>query len=462
MYSTSSSCSINTWLDSLPDQSENRSHPVRKRQRLAEITGNTMAPKKRTPSSTPRDSKLAADAQQSRHRLATNQGKQQDVEEEIDEDQDLEQTPRAGPLNPPALGRPPPPSISFGSPRSKPPSSASTGSSSYRSSRTGSPTKDMADFQFADILVLPKPWSASAVPPELKDLAKDIQRITKGKGVIPEQVKEELSIAGEDMEDVVCLDESEGNESDRSGQALFRHSVGVIQKATFECLGDNDPESSWNSEVHTRVLRLALEENKFAPEVWYKDITSARISDASLLPMDSGKGVMQAKLVDYAIIINPSTRSPSADTSLHRRIIEKLRLGKPGMGINQTHAEWVRFKPIAINIETKRGAIDDERTHVQLSTWLIAHFKRLRQLTIEPVDLPSMPVLSVQGKTWLLLIANFNADGNIYLIEDIPLGTTASILGIYQIIAALRRLVRWVHEAYRPWFEREVLGMISY
>ena len=394
--------------------------------------------------------------------MATNRGEQDDVEEEIKEDQDLEQTPRAGPLNPPALRRPPPPSISFGSPRSKPPSSASTGSSSYGSSRSGSPTKDMTDFQFADILVLPKPWSASAVPPQLRDLAKDIQRITRGKGVIPEQVKEELSIAGEDMEDVVCLDESEENGMGRSGQALFRHYVGDIQKATFECLRDSDPESSWNGEVHIRVLRLALEEYKFAPEVWYKDITSARISDASLLPTDSGKGAMQAKLVDYAIIINPCRDPSLGNTSLLQRIIEKLRFGKAGVGINQTYARWVRFTPIAISIETKRGAIEDDRTHVQLSTWLIAHFKRLRQLIIKRVDFPSLPVLSVQGKTWLLLIATLNADGNIYLIEDVTLGTTDSILGIYQIIAALRRLARWVHEEYRPWFEREVLDMTSY
>ncbi len=78
---------------------------------------------------------------------------------------------------------------------------------------------------------------------------------------------------------------------------------------------------------------------------------------------------MQSKMVDYAIIIKLS-RDFSSDTSqcLHSRIIEKL---KPEIGvasINQTASEWVRFTMVAVIIGTKRGAVDEDKAHVQLGT----------------------------------------------------------------------------------------------
>jgi len=45
------------------------------------------------------------------------------------------------------------------------------------------------------------------------------------------------------------------------------------------------------------------------------------------------------------------------------------------------------------------------------------------------------------------------------LIEDLMSGETYSVAGVYQVMAALRRLAQWVNDKYWPWFEREVLGM---
>lgn len=485
---TSEGSSIDVWLDGLLETQEfespnpqKRSKPrqkwvqySRKRRYLGEITGNSMSPRKNTsPARRGRTPAVGSKAPIRSKNIQTSiddleEDKEEEEQEEQDEDtisrydngQDPEQTPRAGPRvgalnNAPSLRQRPPPSLEFGSPRSKSHSS----NSSNRSSRSGSPTKKMGDLQFADMPVVLTPWSglSAEAPHDLQGLIRDLQPIVRGKRVIPQLFKDELAAAGEYTEDVVCVDESKEDITGGRGMDIFRYNVGDIYQASYDCTKENDPEASWNSEVHSRVLNLALRGYQSTPGVWYRNITSARISDSSLLPYDIGKGAMQSKLVDYAIVIN-SSEVVVGEWTLNDHIVEKLRSEKT-RGINQTSAEWIRFKPIAINIETKKGAVDDDRTHVQLSTWLIAQYKRLRQLTNESVKVPSLPVLSVRGGQWSLLIASLRKNGRIYLLEGLVLGDTGSVFGVYQVIAAIRRLARWVNEEYRPWFEREVLGM---
>ena len=73
---------------------------------------------------------------------------------------------------------------------------------------------------------------------------------------------------------------------------------------------------------------------------------------------------MQSKMMNYAIVIKPSRDFSSATFQcLHSCIIEKLRPEIGVASINQTASEWVRFKSIVVNIETKRGAVN-----VQLGT----------------------------------------------------------------------------------------------
>lgn len=76
--------------------------------------------------------------------------------------------------------------------------------------------------------------------------------------------------------------------------------------------------------------------------------------------------------------------------------------------------------------------------------------------------LPSFPVLSVPGGRWLLMIASLRHNGRIDVIRHLDLGDTGSVAGVYQVIAAIRRIAQWISEGYRPWFEREILGGLSY
>jgi hypothetical protein len=76
-------------------------------------------------------------------------------------------------------------------------------------------------------------------------------------------------------------------------------------------------------------------------------------------------------MVDYAISLDP-------DRTTKRRIIEKLKADL-SPSINHTKAEYVRFKPIVISIETKRPGMDEDTAKVQLGVWTAAHLEGLQR-----------------------------------------------------------------------------------
>ncbi|KAL6717750.1 hypothetical protein ACLMJK_003835 [Lecanora helva] len=350
-------------------------------------------------------------------------------------------------------------------------------------SRTLSPTKTLGDLQYAEIPVDPRDWSAAMIPQELKPLVADMERIRTYIGIIPIAVRDKFAQVQESVYDFQCVEDWDNQESqdmsknkgvtaklqkeatDRVtgglGHDLFWYEVNKIRKAHTRCRVGTKPEPAWNCEVHARLLYLALDgywENK---EIWYEDITQARIADKSLVPWNISSGAMQSKMVDYAIVISPSQDFTSeASQSLHNHVVEKLRRQDSSMkGINQTNAEWARHKPIGVNIETKKGAIGEVEGHVQIGTWITAQYNRLRQLCEEGTPLPSFPVLFVQGSRWTLMITCMRENSRIDLIRELPIGDTGTVVGVYQLIAAIRRLAQWVYSDYRPWFERHVLGI---
>jgi hypothetical protein len=61
-------------------------------------------------------------------------------------------------------------------------------------------------------------------------------------------------------------------------------------------------------------------------------------------------------MVDYATCLAP-------DIELEEKISEKLRIDF-SPSISHTRAEFIRFKPIAISIETKRPGMDEDTGEV--------------------------------------------------------------------------------------------------
>lgn len=433
---------ITVWLDNHPSdpsdyEFEGRPH---KRPRLAEVSGNNMAEPRRSRRQSPR--KHVAPTTPPRSSSGGAHG--EDAE-----------TPRPAPsmASIPAL-------LPFsGAPQqqsapSSSPSRSSTTSGGSSSRRFRSPVRRLGDLHLSNVHVhavtLEKPGQA---PADVRELCKDIRRVGRGNGLIPSAVKSRAATLLDDdlLDDLAFDDNDDDSEQQRAEHEGLWAAVNSLIDAAKECEEEDLCEADWNNEVHSRALRLALERDRGERAVWYRNITTAQIKDQSLLPASAAGLATQSKMVDFAIVLD--TRS---DKLLAKRVYAKLR-HEDLTAINHTPAEHVRFSPIAVSIETKRAAIEEDVANAQLAVWVSAHFRWLRRLSDTASTLPTLPLVMVQGHEWKLMLAELQDDSEIRIFRHLSLGTTRSVLGVYQLVASLRRLAEWAKDAYRPWLEENVL-----
>lgn len=338
-------------------------------------------------------------------------------------------------------------------------------SESTTSNRSSSPRKARFDMQLAKVRVKNTPFGAPGreLPAGANSLYRAIRWIGMLQGVLPPAIRSLITNTVEGLdEDMYYNISSDDTEDPQIHHARWERVLRVLGAAR-ECEVGDYPESAWNSEVHSRVLRIGLERHE-STEVWYRDLTSARISERRLLPNIPGFSP-KSKMVDYGIVIQP------AFDSILEASIERLCREQQLDSVNQTDPNHVRFTPIAISIETKRAAIDEDQAMLQLNTWVSAHFAKLESLVGSSAPnekvkaeakakatMPILPLLKVQGHDWQLLIAEKKRD-LILVHGKLAIGSTQSHLGVYQILAVLRRLAQWVDDEYRPWWIREILGM---
>ena len=292
-----------------------------------------------------------------------------------------------------------------------------------------SPVKHSSDFQLSNMPVKFETFflaNLGQLPSEAQSLIKDLKRIGKGRAVIPNAVQLPSS------EDILDHD------VDR---------VLELCQLSARCQKSDVPEPEWNCQVHATALRLGLSDR-----VQHHNVSTARIRDVSLLPSTVTKSLkvksMQSKMIDFAFFVQP-------DDALVDRIRSKLI--RTGMtSTNFLDAGYIRFEPIGAIVETKRGAICEDEAMTQLCMCACAHFARLRQLAGN-VDMPVLPLVRVQGPAWIFLLAVPQAE-RVVIFQDLPIGSTGSVLEAYAVIAAVRRLAQWTDEVFRPWFERACLG----
>lgn len=226
-----------------------------------------------------------------------------------------------------------------------------------------------------------------------------------------------------------------------------------LAEAAVQCDNQMMPESHWNSEIHHPLIKIALTAGRWKQRgISCCNVTSARIAGKDLLLKQAQSGkINMGKIVDFALVIE----------NLEYECRERLRDKTKQYSISYSDAEHLRCSPIAISIETKTAGGIEEEARAQLGTWVHAHFKRLENLSERPVNtpLPTLPLIMVQGHEWRLMFAEKPED-EIYIYQSVSLGETASILGIYQIIASMSKLAAYANDVYRPWLIKNVLKMV--
>ncbi|KAL9012214.1 MAG: hypothetical protein Q9173_003008 [Seirophora scorigena] len=335
-------------------------------------------------------------------------------------------------------------------------------SSTRSSQRTLSPRKALAYMQDAEmsVKIAKIPSSIYPFPPAAQSLRNDLEALQKRKGLIEGSIRKlAQGKLGNDDEDTLY----KGRETTLTPEETFEHlqtwhKILQIEGAAEECEVEDCAEPSWNAEVHCKLLREALQGQWRSKNVWYRDITTAKIFDKELLPKIPGLSA-KSKLVDFAIMVRPQ------ESSVLEAAMARKCSSMPFKTINQTDASYVRNKPIAISMEVKRPAGNEDVSAVELQTWVTAHYNMLKALlypknALGSFELPVLPLIQVHGHMWNLWIAEYkNANNEIIIHRRVFLGSTDRIVGIYQIIASVQRLAQWVAEEYQLWWIKAILGV---
>ena len=326
---------------------------------------------------------------------------------------------------------------------------------STASNRSRSPQKRLGDTKLTSVPIDFLPLTDQVVPKELRSLYIGLRDISDGVGILPCQTKgafEELGIY------IPKHQWDDGEVTTAKVAQLTFDRAHFIWSRAMRCSQRGVAESRWNAEVHSQLLCLALDEHPETSGVSYEDITSARITDKSLLAT-IGTLTSQAKLVDYGIIID--------DAALQQRVIAKLKepasfSPSTAVSFNCVTADYVRFDPIAISIETKKEDPTTRNPSLQLGIWMTAHFLKLRQLAYpNEVALPMVPALIVEGHAWKMvlvcLVQDQTGGSRLSIFSHMSLGDTTTLPGVFRVVTALRRLALWVHIDYRPWLEKNII-----
>ena len=156
------------------------------------------------------------------------------------------------------------------------------------------------------------------------------------------------------------------------------------------------------------------------------------------------------KMVDFAIYIKP-------DKEMKNSIRYTLRGNlKESQSVNQTMHGPLRMCPIAISVETKLPFSGGDTADIQSATWMGAGLARIRQMLPESDDIPTMPALLAHGHQLHLVAFQEQVDSNV-MYGRLPLGSSDTLLGTFQMAKALDVLVDWANTDYRAWYFDKVI-----
>ncbi|KAM5354552.1 hypothetical protein ACJ41O_001199 [Fusarium nematophilum] len=337
-----------------------------------------------------------------------------------------------------------------------------SGSSASRStsgrSKSRSPVKSLADLMLTD-----KPPNVyrlkqgRSLPQDVEELFRHVRDIRAGRNIIPLSIKDKVLAAVQMVDDEL----TEASFYD-SKQWATQHGLAPwdeerelesfldLVDMSHECEDEGYAESGWNSSVHQPFLLHSLA--CFSGQIRHYDVTSASINRLYVPKHRSGMDT-QSKKVDFCInlaaddIVNASRRRRSRASDF--------------TSINHTSYRPIQDRPIAINIETKTPATDNEEAKAQLSVWTNAHLKRLRSLSCTSSSLAvnlTISVISVTGGEWTLYFIR-DQTHSIDLIPTRPIGSTDTLVGCYKLAAFLRYLGIWIQTVYRDWLLENVLAV---
>ncbi|KAH8743411.1 hypothetical protein F5883DRAFT_593105 [Diaporthe sp. PMI_573] len=356
--------------------------------------------------------------------------------------------------------------------------------------RSPSPIKSIADLDRLEKPVfITEAESSSTIPPDAVDLFESLQDISQFDQFIPEDIREEFTSQLDGSEKIKdrfftksAVIGADGSKEDLLGD------LQEIRRIYFEAQESSQlcrHEAAWNSAVHHPLLTLAFndrggKELGQRARARVENITSATIA-GDCVPRWSGSPSKRtftlaqyttakyldstshskagSKKVDFAVVLVPppdSVLQNNIQTVLH--LLDMAPLLSRSISPS-TYMPLIK-SPIAIAVETKTVTAS-RNPLVQLGLIAAAVHRRLHTLPVtkaagaSPVTKTSMlvtlPLIAVTNHRWELYFGCDRGD-KIELIGPLGIGSTASLVKSYMLLACLRLLKVWVQEVFQSAF----------
>lgn len=206
--------------------------------------------------------------------------------------------------------------------------------------------------------------------------------------------------------------------------------VADILRWARQCDEQAQSEPAWNCRVHTHLLFLALDNDKYrnnvdflnwsvgssrhpkkkaSPLTLILSSSTAKIQPKSLILSDHAGKPGESKMVDFAMYIKPDEVMLEAMRAMAARDPNELP------SVNQTWYPPLLTRPIGVNIVTTRSGEGWDSALLQSGIWLAAQFARLERL-VGSLDgdldtIPFLPVIVIQGHDWHFLAASRGQNG---------------------------------------------------
>ncbi|KAL8824085.1 MAG: hypothetical protein Q9170_008256, partial [Blastenia crenularia] len=326
---------------------------------------------------------------------------------------------------------------------------------SHHSGRV-SPSKQLAFLEDSSepVMYCDFATTMAEVPEDVQRLCNDIQELADGVGILGFQPEEVASLTDPGNGALDLRDRkrfgyawaSNPNKRLTTGKMVPLAEVQAIVASAISFEEKRAHETEWNEDVHGAIIKAAL-----AVSVRAASLAIANVKSASVDPPELAHQKLPKRVVDYAITLQPNPAMRSA--------WEKLQpIGTAGIkSWNHTTSNNVRSTPIASNIETKAPNKSWTDGKAQLAIWTAALHKRL--LMLQPpgqkgLQIPSMPLLIVQGHDWHLFVVSRQPPGpeatkikkcTTVIWQKIDIGNTRNCFDAYKLISVLHRVMDWAH-----------------
>lgn len=323
-----------------------------------------------------------------------------------------------------------------------------------------SPTKRLMQLEIAPVnplLVAQFSRNDTRIPAELEKMLDDLEDFDSRVGIVPDYLALEIEARAKHNRELRKFRPSRFYQTSETilntNPKLCLNRVLEVFSEAMECFNEEQSEAAWNALVHWPVVRLALGPMTGSAEVAANTRTQSQTYQVHVGAMPCTTARLQSRqhgAVDYCFFIDPSKDDAQQ--------INKIREAREY--INHTDYHPLRQRPIVLSAKSIEPSGSYKDAQRQLGVWQAAQWALLEDLlqssATQSALIPFLPALIIQGHEWSFASTTKSGRHTILWVGQ-TIGRTNSVLGIFQIIHALRHIAAWIRDTYWPWYRRAIL-----